>query len=409
MNKKLLIIGFVWPEPKSSAAGARMMQLIFFFQSNNYQITFATACAKSDNAFDLSGVGVETASIQLNNSSFDTFVLQMKPNVVIFDRFMTEEQFGWRVQEQCPEAIRILDTEDLHFLRRARKQALKDNSKVTKDYLFSDTAKREIASIYRCDLSLIISNAEMELLKTTFSISGDVLYYLPFLVEPISEEKKNDLPNFEERHHFITIGNFLHEPNFDALLYLKETLWKPIKQRLPNAELHNYGAYANQKVNQLHNEKEGFLIKGFTDHVDKVMQHAKVVLAPIRFGAGLKGKLFDAMHSGTPFVTTTIGLEGIENEYSEFLKADTTETFIEQAVSLYQVASLWKSQQVFGFQVLNAQFSKVKFEKEFANRIEELSNDLKTHREQNFIGQLLHYHTMQSTKFMSKWIASKNT
>ena len=153
MIKKLLIIGFVWPEPKSSAAGGRMMQLIDVFQSQNYDITFASPCAKSDNAFNLESIGVTQTTIALNNSSFDAFVKTLNPTVVMFDRFMMEEQFGWRVSEQCPNAVKILDTEDLHSLRKGRHQAFKDDKPFDKTYLFSDIAKREIASIYRCDLS----------------------------------------------------------------------------------------------------------------------------------------------------------------------------------------------------------------------------------------------------------------
>lgn len=408
MKKKLLIIGFVWPEPKSSAAGSRMMQLIAFFQKNNYHITFATACAKSDNAYDLASTGVQTVQIVLNDSSFDDFVSELKPEVVLFDRFMTEEQFGWRVSEYCPDAITILDTEDLHFLRRARQQSHKESSENIENYLFNATAKREIASIYRCDLSLIISKAEMEILKNTFQISDTLLLYLPFLIDSISEELKNNLPKYEERQHFISIGNFLHEPNYDALLYLKETLWKPIKQRLPHAELHNYGAYATQKVHQLHNEKDGFLIKGFAPDVDEVMQQSKVLLAPIRFGAGLKGKLFDAMKNGLPYVTTRIGGEGVIDENNQDFICNTPEAFVDSAVKLYENPTLWNDWQTFGFKILKTQFSKEVFEEEFAARMTNLSNDLKAHRQQNFIGQVLQHHTLQSTKYMSKWIEAKN-
>src|SRR5690606_41364128 len=98
--KKLLIIGFVWPEPKSSAAGSRMMQLIETFQGQNYQITFASACAKTENAFNLETIGIEQITIELNNSSFDAFINKLHPDIVVFDRFMTEEQFGWRVDRK---------------------------------------------------------------------------------------------------------------------------------------------------------------------------------------------------------------------------------------------------------------------------------------------------------------------
>src|SRR5690606_5256469 len=157
-------------------------------------------------------------------------------------------------------ALRILDTEDLHCLRKGRQQAFKEHRSFDDSYLFSDIAKREIASIYRSDLSLIISEVEIDILKTKFKVNESLLVYLPFMLDEISEENIIKLSKFKERQHFITIGNFLHEPNYNAVLYLKNTIWPLIKKQLPSAEIHIYGAYASQKVNQLHNEKQGFII-----------------------------------------------------------------------------------------------------------------------------------------------------
>ena len=146
MQPTLLIIGFVYPEPNSSAAGSRMLQLIQAFQDNDYRITLATTCKKSDNAFDLKSIGVTVVEIQLNHSSFDAFIKSLNPSIVLFDRFMTEEQFGWRVAEHCPDALRILDTEDLHCLRKARQKAFHSNQTIEGDLFTNETTKREIAS-----------------------------------------------------------------------------------------------------------------------------------------------------------------------------------------------------------------------------------------------------------------------
>ena len=123
--------------------------------------------------------------------------------------------------------------EDLHFLRKARQKAVKENIPVTRAHLFTDTAKRELASILRSDISLIISEVEMKLLQTTFGIPKYLLYYLPFLVEALSKEKIETLPKFEERDHFITIGNFQHAPNTDSVMFLKKDIWPRIKDRTP--------------------------------------------------------------------------------------------------------------------------------------------------------------------------------
>jgi len=409
MSQQLLIIGLVWPEPKSSAAGSRMLQLIEQFQQLHYNIIFASAAGKTERSYNLTAININEQSIKLNDDSFDTFIQELQPDIVLFDRFITEEQFGWRVAEHCPNAIRILDTEDFHGLRKARALALKDNADLNHAYLQNDTTKREIASIYRCDLSLMISEAEMDILTETFQIEANLLLYLPFLLDAIPENVQATHPKYNERQHFITIGNFLHPPNYDAVLHLKQNIWPLIRQQLPKAELHIYGAYASQKVTQLHNESQGFLIKGYTDDVTTVMQDAKVCLAPLRFGAGLKGKLIDAMQNGTPCMMSSIAAEGMfgdlnANGYIE----NTPEAFAKQAVALYQNAEAWQAFQKNGYHIINHRFSKHTFKTVFKSKIDDLSTNLEQYRTQNFTGQLLMHHTMQSTKYMSKWIEAKN-
>ncbi|WP_456441295.1 glycosyltransferase [Psychroserpens sp.] len=409
MQKTLLIIGFVWPEPNSSAAGSRMMEIISCFKSDDYNIAFASACAKTDNAFDLTSLGIQQVSIELNHSSFDEFLVKLQPDVVLFDRFMTEEQYGWRVAEHCPEALRILDTEDLHCLRKGRQQAFKDQQIFDNTYLFNDFAKREIASIYRCDLSIIISEAELDVLTQVFKVDESLLYYLPFLLEPIFEEEISSLPEFSEREHFVTIGNFLHPPNYQSVLYLKESIWPLIRQQLPKAELHIYGAYASEKVNQLHNEKDQFLIKGYAEDVSVVMQNAKVCLAPLQFGAGLKGKLIDAMKNGTPCIMSSIAAEGMFGniEANGFI-TDDVEELVNSAIALNSNECIWKETQVNGFKIINTRFQRSDFQTDFIQMIHDVILILKVHRQENFIGQMLQHHTLQSTKFMSKWIEEKN-
>jgi len=249
----------------------------------------------------------------------------------------------------------------------------------------------------------------MELLKNTFKIEKSLLLYLPFMLDEVTQTTVDKFPKFDERRHFTTIGNFLHEPNFNAVWNLKETIWPLIKQQLPNAELHIYGAYASQKVNDLHNEKDGFLIKGFAEDVNEVMRNSKVCLAPIRFGAGLKGKLIDAMTNGTPFVTTTIGAEGlyVNSENSDNVTDDPM-AFANRAVDLYNNDEHWRIQQQNGFEVINERFNKVPFQNKFINRLETLKEQLNNHRLNNFTGAMIQHHTMQSTKFMSRWIEEKN-
>lgn len=385
------------------------MQLIEQFREQNWKITFASAASDSDYMVDLAKPGIDKVSIALNDSSFDEFIKALKPTIVVFDRFMVEEQFGWRVAKHCPDALRILDTSDLHCLRHARQQAFKEKREFIHRDLICDAAKREIASIYRCDCSIMISSFEMELLQQFFRVPPELLHYTPFLLNPLKEEQIRTWPTFEERQHFVTIGNFLHEPNWNSVLYLKEEIWPLIRKHLPDAELHIYGAYASQKVNQLHQPKEGFLIKGRADSAKEIMLKARVCLAPLRFGAGLKGKLIDAMECGTPSVTTSIGAEGMHGslEWGGFV-ADNVIDFANNAAHLYEDKNTWLKAQEKGVCIINEVFDKELHGALLLEKIQLLQETLQQHREKNFTGAMLMHHTVSGTKYMSKWIEEKN-
>jgi len=406
MNSRntLLILGIVWPEPNSSAAGGRMLQLITIFKALGYRIVFASASQEGEFSFPLKDIDVAKKNILLNDDSFDDFVSQINPDIVLFDRFMIEEQFGWRVSKYCPNALKILDTEDFHSLRLARQKAFKENREFDISDLFSDVAKREVASILRCDISLMVSEYEINLLKQQFKIDESLFLYFPIF----AEKNQNEI-TFENRKDFVFIGNFLHEPNWNSVLYLKETIWLLIHKQLPEANIKIYGAYPSQKVLQLHNVKSNFLIEGRAENASEVISEAKIMLAPLRFGAGIKGKLLEAMQYGTPSITTSVGAESMHDElpWNGFIE-DNPQEFANKAVQLYNDEKLWNNCQENGFEILKSKFSKDLYIAKFTEKINYLLNNLEQHRNSNFIGQILQHHTLKSTEYMSRWIEAKN-
>ncbi|WP_343557807.1 glycosyltransferase [Sphingobacterium sp.] len=408
-EKKVLFIGLVWPEPTSSAAGFRMMQLIDTFINRSYHITFASAAAKSPYSAALQSLGIHEQAIVLNSNSFDEFIVELQPDIVVFDRFMVEEQYGWRVAQHCPNALRVLDTEDLHFLRQARHTCVKNEGDFSFQELFTDTAKREIASILRCDLSLIISESEMKLLIEVFRISPDILYYLPFLENEIGSTEIKQWKTFGERKNLLFIGNFIHEPNWHTVQYLKTQIWPHLRKLLPQVELHIYGAYATQKVLQLNNPKENFFIKGRAESARLTMENYRLLVAPIQFGAGVKGKFIDAMQTGTPSTTTTVGAEAMKGNlaWNGFIE-DNPEAFCRKTAELYENENLWNIAQAHGIRIINERYEKQKYQSDFMTNLSLLKVQIDRHRQQNFISQILLHHTMQSTKYMSLWIEEKN-
>jgi hypothetical protein len=401
MPEKVLIIGFVWPEPNSSAAGVRMVQLIQSFLNAKYDVVFATQAQESEFAFDLNSLNVATYKIQVNDSSFDHFIKEQNPDIVLFDRFIMEEQFGWRVVEQCPNALRVLDTEDLHFLRKERQQSLNQTSEKE---MFSDISKREIASIYRCDFTLIISEFEMHLLMERFQVPKERLLYLPMWSESVSYIK-----SFQERANIMFVGNFMHEPNWDAVRFLKKEIWPAVRKQLASVELHIYGAYPSEKVTQLTNDKEGFIIKGRAEDVNEICQSYRLMLAPLRFGAGVKGKFIDAMRNGLPSLTTSIGAESmVESTFWPGVVSDDLQKIISETVDLYSNEKRWSQMSDSALKIHDQKFTSNHWPIIFIEKVKEYKHNLTEIRERNFTGAMLMHHLHQGTKFMSKWIELKN-
>ncbi len=387
-----------------------MLQLLNFFSEKEYRTVFASTATETPLSMNLEAIGIEKEAIKLNDSSFDEFVMDLNPGIVVFDRFLTEEQFGWRVEEFAPDALRILDTEDLHSLRITRHELLKKDIPFSTDaWVQNDTTKREIASIYRCDLSLIISSYEMELLTGVLKIDENLLLHLPFMLETLDEKAIEKWPSFKARKYFICIGNGKHAPNVDAILWLKREIWPLIRKQLPDANLHIYGAYLPEHIRQMDNAKEGFKIMGWVEDAKVVMQQARISLAPLRFGAGIKGKLIDAMQAGTPTITTMIGAEGVYMDYpcSGYI-ANSTNDFANSAVRLYRDTYTWQQAQQNAVAIINGLYDKKILGQKLFDTLSEIQKNLPEHRKQNFIGAMLLHHTLASTKYMAKWIAVKN-
>lgn len=420
---KVLVIGYVWPEPRSSAASGHVMQILEAFLEQGWDITFSSPAGPGEHKADLTSLGIREVPIELNNSSFDTFISELAPDIVLFDQFMMEEQFGWRVEKHCPDALRILETSDLQSLRHARHQRLKDRLKINDEQtdfteLFApalheefqlmastDLAKREIAALYRCDLNLMISEVEIDLLVEEFGLPRQILHWCPLMIDL----PDTAAPGFEERAHFLSIGNFRHAPNWDAVLWMKTTLWPLIRARLPRAQLHIYGAYTPPKATALHNPAQGFHIMDWAEDALEVMSAARVCLAPLRFGAGIKGKLLEAMLCGTPSVTTPIGAEAMHGDapWPGAVALDAN-TFAEQAVQLYEDPARWQQAQIQASALLQQRYQRSVHGPRLINRIADCRQHLAQLRNDNFTGAMLRHHTLKSTQYMAQWIEAKN-
>lgn len=392
--QRALIIGKTWPEPKTTGAGRRMMQIVKSLEQH-FELHFASAAQISSYStlFDCSSI--KTHFIKINNDDVDRLLLKINPGIVVFDRFSIEEQFGWRVAEFAPKALRILNMEDFHGLRIVRASILKNFKSNLKSttllhaVMGNEIVQREIASIYRCDRTWVIATGELDMLKD-LGVPDFLLHHLPFNLSDFYDPNgfKQDYLN---RENFVFFGNFYHAPNIDAIEVLRD-IWPIIHQKLPSVELHIYGAYGD-KVKGIKKLPRGMVYKGWEDSIVEILSTYKLLLAPLRFGAGVKTKIIESIGSGLPVISTPIGWEDIFNRNDAipgvFCEDDVE--FIDEAVRLYQSEALWTEYQDRA-KVWCSKFSD-QWEIDLIKAIAVDLKEMEANRMKNIVGKILHWNS----------------
>jgi len=398
--------------------------------------------------------------VPVNRSTFMKEFLyskQMKNlNAVIFDRFFSEEAYSFHFYNEKPNVLRILDMQDMHSLRFHRQsivdkyksdalvtQKSKDeinNNRSTKTQQeassfdlsqqlieevisshpnvvqnqnmpqwskanTNSTFLRELASIHRSDLTLVCSPFELELLRDRYGIPPHKLALASFFVNVV----RGNMASFEERCDFVTVGGFKHQPNVDQVKVLKYNIWPSIRKQIPQAKLHIYGAYPTQDVLKLHDEASGFLVKGYTQNLEQILNSSRLLLCPLRFGAGIKGKIVDAWKYGCPVISTPIGAEGMTDGSQKWGGKVTSNAndFIQSAIQLYCNKKKWEECQITGLKLTKSLYCK---ENNFRQLDEVLKVALKTRhqrRESNFFSGMLWHQSTRSTEYFSRWIELK--
>ena len=406
---KVALIGYVWPEPTSSAAGFRTLQLLEAFRAKGWETHLLSSSAETPSSNQAKDLGVTAHAIQMNHSSFDELIRSLSPDFVVFDRFLIEEQFGSRVRAACPSCVRVIDTVDLHFVRRGREELLKRGASPEailgcEFETQSEDAIREISAIYRSDLSLILSSFELELLQTRYRVPSELLHLSRFHCPNPAPP-----PSFEERNHFVFIGNFRHPPNADAVTWLQREVWPLVRQKLPQAELHIYGAYPPKEMMALSNAKQGFVVKGPVKDAIECLSHYRVCLAPLRYGAGIKGKITDSWLAGTPVVTTPIGAEGMHDslEWGGGI-ASSPAALAQSSEALFNDPKAWSEAGDHGRQILTHLFNCETQSERLILALLNTQTHLASLRQANFVGAMLWHHSHRSTDFFSRWIELKN-
>ncbi len=414
-NRHALIFSTVWPEPDSSAAGVRQMQWVRALLGLFDQITLISpAKLKQDGDWGELKLPprVNCLPLPMNRWDVATQLKALNPELVVFDRFILEEQFGAIVYEALPNAVCLLETEDLHLVRRARESAREKWAHLAcpaNEFYFTETALREIASIERADFSSVVSSFEERLLEEVFGVNQEVQSWIPFAFDPPVFDSAF-IP-FDQRKDFVWIGNFRHAPNADGLRWFKKEIWPRIRKSIPHAKMKVFGAYPSEAFMGWNRDRSsGIEVKGSALTLADAFQGAKVNLAPLRFGAGVKGKILEGFRFGLPVVTTWVGAEGLragdEGVFPGKVARD-ADDFADQAIRLHEDRAEWEQCSGECPRFMSATYAEDIQMDRMRQRITVLLEKKASGALPRFRSRMLRQELMNSRKYFSKWIEEK--
>ncbi|CAD8183465.1 unnamed protein product [Paramecium pentaurelia] len=316
----------LWPKQSFSAAHERTFGIIERFIHNNIKTYYITPQDKKKAEHIRQYIDLKCHQADPSNTSRVNHVLSriQSPSVSVFDTHVSECLYSHYVHQVFQNCAKVLDLQDLHSLRLKRENLLTSelmNKEVlkAKPELGDELTDKEMAAIIRSDLIIACSDYEMELIKHLNKKVQLVTFFYP-TTRPLDEEDKQaiELKQYHyKRRHFVFLGNMSHRPNYDAVKRLKDKIWPIIVKALPQAQLHIYGS--NFPAEFKTDEYNGFICKGLMKEID-ILGKYRVMLAPLRFGAGVKGKITDAWREMLPVITTPIGAEGLFLESSQAIK-----------------------------------------------------------------------------------------
>jgi len=416
-DRRALIFSTVWPEPDSSAAGVRQLQWIRNLKGIFDEVVLISPSKvkeEGDRAVCELPSGVVCLPLPMNDWKVREVVAGLNPELVLFDRFILEEQFGPLVCEAAPDALMLLETQDLHLVRRAR-ESMREKwlgmDSVPEGFYRTGTALRETAAIERVDHAFVVSSFETELLAREFSIGTDRQTWIPFGFDPPVHGAK--LSAFAERKDFCWVGNFRHAPNADALRWVRKEIWPLIRKALPDARFHVFGAYPTAEFMDWNRDPStGIRVHGAARDLDEVFGPARVNLAPLRFGAGVKGKILEGFRYGLPVATTPVGAEGLlpwNGMTVEFPgeAARDPSGIARAAVRLHSDENLWNLHRASALQLMNEVYPAERVDRRMGEAVSGLLEDKRRNLLPRWQSRVLRHELLNSKKYFSKWIEEK--
>ena len=331
----MLIIDATTPHPDEDSGSVRLVNLMRVLIAHGHKVSFFAENRAFDGRYTqaLQQLGVEVLYHPYMPEPVRWFATHgALLDAVLVSRHYVAAPLVDAIRHYAPQAKLIFDTVDLHYLREEREAALAGRDDLRRSAAATKLA--ELRQVQKADVTLVVSPIEQELLQREVPNAR---------VEVLSNvhEIAPQRASFEGRTDLFFVGGFQHQPNVDAMLWFVHSVWPLIARDLPQARFHIAGSRMPDTIKALAAER--VIVHGFLPSLDAMLDGCRLSVAPLRYGAGVKGKVNQSMAHGQPVVATTVAAEGmyLRNEV-DVLIGDDAETFAAQVVRLYSDAALWQ-------------------------------------------------------------------
>ena len=335
-QRQVLIVDEALPQPDRDSASLRLVNLIRLLHQEGAHVVVLAAehAAPSSSLADLRRMGVEVWSGGASARPA-AWLATHGPRfaVAMACRHELAQRMLPLLRRHAPQTRMVLDTVDLHYLRESRAAELADSASMR--HTAVRTRHAELATIQASDLTLVVSEAERELLaRDAPGARVEVLSNLHDVAGPGRP--------FAQRKDLVFVGGFLHPPNADAVHWFVEQVFPLVRERLPTVGFHCIGAAPPPAISALARHP-GVVVHGHVPDLLPAMHGMRIAVAPLRFGAGVKGKINLSMAHGQPVVATASAVEGMHLvDGVDVLVADDAQAFADAVVRLYQDEALWQ-------------------------------------------------------------------
>ena len=345
-SKRILIVEHRLPTPDKTSGSLRLFSIVELLIDRGWEITFVSNALPADYYWVLKDVSSELPKYEHLLEKKGTSIIYgmealsqhlraegetYKLTILCYPEIM--HQYAPLVRAFMPNSCLIYDTVDLHSLRFYREATIKNNDlQLLQKAKFYEKIER--ANLETADVVLAITEDERrEILRRVPAARVEVVTNIHSIASHI--------PTRNDREGLLFIGHYLHSPNEDAMLYFVNEVLPKVRERIGDVPVYMLGSSITERIATLASESVHAI--GFVEDPEPWFARARVFVAPLRYGAGMKGKIGQSLSLGLPIVTTSIGAEGMGLETEKHvLIADSADDFAAAVARLYEDLSLWK-------------------------------------------------------------------